>query len=138
MSLVFLCSELSLCCLFCSMGWEVAPKPLLPPLWTLECIRPHLPMKMKTRMKSHLLLVGGNVAGLRGEGLVETRSWGLNNPTEALRFYLPLSKDHSSLYLRVLQFPSNSFPPTRKVREKTGSSRNPPIPFCPGTWQKCF
>lgn len=123
MSVVFLCSELSLCCLFCSMGWEVAPKPLLPLLWTLECIRPHLPMKMKTRMKSHLLLVGGNVASLRGEGLVETRSWGMNNPTEALRFHLPLSKDYSSLYPHVLQFPSNSFPHTSEIPSEKSERR---------------
>lgn len=82
--LLFLCSELSLCCLFSSMEWEVAPKPLSPPLWTPECIRPRLLMKMKMRMKSHLPLVGSNVASLRGESLVETRLWSLTNPTEPL------------------------------------------------------
>lgn len=61
MLVLFLCSELGLPSLFCSMEWEVAPKPLSPPLWTPECIRPRLPMKMKMRMKSHLLLVGGSV-----------------------------------------------------------------------------
>ena len=89
----FLCSEICLCSLFCSMEWEVAPKPLSPPLWTPECIRPRLPMKMKMRMKSHPLLVGGNVT--------------ISDPFEPLRFHLLLC-----LYPCAFRFPSNSFSPS--------------------------
>lgn len=139
--LLFRCSELSLCCLFSSMVWEVAPKPLSPPLWTPECIRPRLLMKMKMRTKSHLLLVGGNGASLRGEeGFMETRLWSLNNPTEPLRHFT-MSNDYSHLHPCAVQFSSNYFSPTSKMppersRRKQGTAEIHP-PVCLGSQEKC-
>lgn len=117
--LLFQCSQLSRCCLFSSMVWEVAPKPLSPPLWTPECIRPRLLMKMKMRMKSHLLLVGGNGASLRGEGLVEIRSRSLNNPTEPLLHFTYSCPNIVHVCILLLsRFHPTSSPPLVKCHQK--------------------
>lgn len=120
---LFLCAELFLCCSFSSMVWEVAPKPLSPPLWTPECIRPHLLMKMKMRMKSHPLIVRASVASLRWEGLVESRSGSLNHPSELLSHFT--RSKHSWCCILALSScrPASSLPPAKCHQKDVGGNR---------------